>query len=738
MELSGSSKLTMAPNVSTFVPRAGESAWTGPSVFLDATIYAFAVRVDLDCVNEVVATYLARPSHELGLPLDMRAVASIPYAFFVFVRGKRGQPARGGSEERLEGIHDCELFAVVVPVVHCRADGTTRLVTFAPYVYTSACPGWCADREIYGVPQQQGRVTVLPDYGHPEQLTLLARAIKKFAPDAVAEDTTLLRLTRRASATNAATAQVPAGGVAQWCATALNLEGVRAFGDRIGRAPRSPWMGMTPDDAAFLARTPAAFKERRPPAPREAALEGLLVGPLSVVFLKQFRDIVVADRACYQAIVEATVQCRDDVAIESLGSYDLHVCDIDSAPIRRELGIAACHVPVELAFKLDVPRWSLENPRILSNPAWNPAVELSVAETPSRLPPYVERGGESVWRQPSRLIGARIYGFGVKVSQARQQETLDAYINRQSVAAVGVGSDPRRPPEPFSLRCAGLDVVLLLFVDYKQITSGSDDDEPLGSVSYREFLMMQLAIRGNDETPTLDWFIPAIYLDSDAPRLGGREIYGYPKQLGDVEIELYDQASTAGAPPRRLALRTLVMSHSSRSHAEHQLVVNIGGPEQPPRVELEYTDSSQMFRDLFELCGQADARQRIVDVLEVPSPFRGLPLTRDMQLQNALALSNIGNVFLKEFRDCVEPREACYKAICRTDTVPGVFQSGGRLDESRYEIEVQPHASEPLFSLLGGGEDRAPLKVPAEFVYMLDLDFTLSRGRVMANALAAP
>lgn len=728
----------MAPNVSTFVPRAGESAWTGPSVFLDATVYAFAVRVDLDSVNEVVATYLARPSHELGLPLDMRAVASIPYAFFVFVQSERGQPAREGADGALEGIHDCKLFAVVVPVVHCGADGATRLVTFAPYVYTSACPGWCADREIYGLPQQQGRVDGFPEHGDPQRLDVVARAIERFAPEAVARDTTLLTLTRRADAMRVAGVQVPAGGATKWCTTALDLKGVQAFGDRIGRAPRSPWMGLTPDDAAFLARTPAAFKERRPPAPREATLEALLADPLPVVFLKQFRDIVVADRACYQAIVEATVRCSDEITIESLGSYDLHLCDIDSAPIGRELGIAAHPVPVELAFKLNVPRWWLADARILSNPAWNPAVELSVADEPSRLPPYVDRGGESVWRQPSRLIGARIYGFGVKVDQARQQETLDAYINRQSVAAVRVGSDARRPPEPFTLRCAGLDVVLLLFVDYQQIKSGSDDDEPLGSVSYREFLMMQLAMRGNDETPALDWFIPAIYLDSDAPRLGGREIYGYPKQLGDVEIALYDQATTTSAPPRRLTLSTLAMGDDSRHHAGHQILVKIGGPEQPPRMELQYTEPSQMFRDLFELCGHADARQRIVNVLEVPSPFRGVPFTRDMQLQNALSLSNIGNVFLKEFRDCVDPHEACYKAICRTDTVPGVFQSGGRLDESRYEIEVPPHASEPLFSLLGGGDARAPLRVQPAFVYMLDLDFTLSRGRVMANALAAP
>ena len=44
---------------------------------------------------------------------------------------------------------------------------------------------------------------------------------------------------------------------------------------------------------------------------------------------------------------------------------------------------------------------------------------------------------------------------------------------------------------------------------------------------------MQLAFYDDLEFPEINWFIPFIYLDKDSPRLGGREIYGYPKQLGE-------------------------------------------------------------------------------------------------------------------------------------------------------------------------------------------------------------
>ena len=90
--------------------------------------------------------------------------------------------------------------------------------------------------------------------------------------------------------------------------------------------------------------------------------------------------------------------------------------------------------------------------------------------------------------------------------------------------------------QPFCLRpCAGIEMVMLLFVEYQRITSGTDDDRRLGGSRYREFLAMQLAISDDQEFPELDWFIPYIYLDTDSPRLGGREIFGYPKQLGTID-----------------------------------------------------------------------------------------------------------------------------------------------------------------------------------------------------------
>ena len=143
---------------------------------------------------------------------------------------------------------------------------------------------------------------------------------------------------------------------------------------------------------------------------------------------------------------------------------------------------------------------------------------------PRGFPAYVDRGGEAVWRHPSRLWRARIYGFGVPVSEERQRECLDRCINR-----VANDSNTRYGPGPsenkFELRVVpGLGTVMLMFVDYERITSGNDDDALLGGTRYREFLVMQLAPSSTQDPPELNWFIPFIYLDTDSPRLAGREI----------------------------------------------------------------------------------------------------------------------------------------------------------------------------------------------------------------------
>jgi hypothetical protein len=451
-----------------------------------------------------------------------------------------------------------------------------------------------------------------------------------------------------------------------------------------------------------------------------------------MVFLKQFRDVVHGDRACYQAIVEASLTVHGGESLAYLNEYELDLTDADSIPIRRELGIPTEEIiNVTMAFRLEVGDITMGAAKVVSNPNWNPAGEISTEHEASRLPRYVDRGGEAVWRQPSLLLGSRIYGFGVEVSEEQQAAVLKKFIN-------DVAQKSRRPYGPHQRRfelepCTGLNMAMLMFVEYQRIISGTDDDSRLGGVSYREFLMMQLAMTTDPELPELNWFIPFLYLDNDSARVSGREIYGYPKQLARIpEFVTYGDRVAPG-PAKQLSCKAAAMVRKGAPRATHHTVVRIDRPDlAPPAITRRYNDSQEMF---FDVLAQADAGRGGETVRTVSSTIgSAMSQPGGAPALNAAVFANIGNVFLKEFRDCADPTKACYQAVCKTDTVPGRFHGGGRLDPSGYEINIRAFPSEPLLEYLGvpaaAGDE---VKIKPRFAYFADLDVELTNGRVIAN-----
>jgi hypothetical protein len=711
-----------------YIPRASEVAWTGPSAFRDVTFYGVAVKADATRVHEALQRYIGRPSQNLGCRIDVCAITD--HVLFLFIDSARHQPS-GGFQGGSEGSHKEQLFAVVVFGYRTRPNPGP--VLFAPYIYASMTPGWRVEREIYGYPQQLGLVSIAEAKPgkFPVSLRLEASAIARFKPDARTEPREILLIKRRPGK--------EVGGltkeeIAKAIASALNATDVAGPGPGASVVAMPPRVGFTAGDASFFRRRGLEFPRQPAPVPGPVDLrKALLSGSFRMLFLKQFRDVVSADRACYQAIVEAPIEIRNYKEGVVAEDCQLTLHDLDSAPICRELGIPSGVSRVPLAFRVDLGGMGVGDPtvpaRVISNPYWNPAEEPAVPGGPSRLPKYVDRGGEAVWRQPSLLSGARMFGFGVPVDVRLQQDHLNRYVNdvaEHSNATYGLPVDDTDPfrRKPFRLSSC-TSIVMLLFVDYQLAISATDDDRKLGGTKYQEFLAMQLALSDDDEFPELDWFIPFVYLDTDSPRLCGREIYGYPKQLGTISsFEHYKGRGGPLEPVKRLDLRGTVIRRRSNSEAlQSQSIVRVDGPPRSPAIQQRYLSADEMVLDLLRF-GDTGTGARDGD------GSGGL----NTRILNALLFNNIGNVFLKQFRDCTRPETACYKAVCKTDTVPGRFHGGGRLDPRGYGITIQDHASEPLIEYLEGPRATGgPVTVQPTFAYWLDLDFELTTGRVIAN-----
>jgi hypothetical protein len=720
----------MLPGQPEFIARGGEVAWRGPCGFTNATLYGFVIKADPNLVHEMLTRYIREPSQDLGELIDVTGT-TLDRVLFVFLDSDRHQmptlPGRGS-----EGRFRERLFAIVV--LGYRRWPDPGLVTFVPYIFTSETPGWKGDREIYGFPLQHGLVSIQED-GEllPCAFSVNARVIDRFAESAIAKDTTFLCISRKGNASQ----QSALGSQARMARmlSALKARRMEPLGPPAAAIVPHPRLGVTTADAAFFERfrrSPGHREPDRRPMPPLTFEHALRSGLLPMLFLKQFRDILFADRACYQAIVEAPFEISGKIAAIGGQEYVLELKDCDSVPLRRELGIPSGDVRVDFGFRIDVERLSMGDAKVISNPEWSPAVEIATPDEPSRLPRYIERGGEAVWRQPSLLYGARIYGFGVMVPSEQQEATLKRYINDVSAA-----SHSTYGSRTFCLRpCEGIDVVMLMFVEYDRITSGNELDRRLGGTSYLEFVVMQLAISDDPEFPELDWFIPYICLDTDAPRLGGREIFGYPKQLGTIEpIKRYDGLETV----EELVLRTTVIRNFSRKSADLGVpVVRVQGPPTPPAT-TRYTNALEMFLDLAR-AGGAPLTGRLFPLVQRggTTPDGGI-LARGpgVEIMSALLNARVGDVFLKEFRDCLNPELACYQAVCKTDTLPAKFHGGALVDPSGYRITIGNLASEPVLGhVLGEGGAVDKIYTPV-FAYELDLDLELTAGRVIANPLAA-
>jgi Acetoacetate decarboxylase (ADC) len=740
-----------------YVPRAAEAVWTGPSGFGNVTLHGFVVDADSALLDDTLKRYIDRPSQELGLRVEVDSLFS--RVLMLFVESERFQIPMPTPTGRLgsQGAHREKLFAIVM--FGARTRPSPGLVAYAPYVYASLPPGWRMEREIFGYPQQLADIVISPEEGDGllDRLDLKAYAIRRFSPDAISKkDSLILSIEKKQDGQTA----VSADQLAQNLVAALIDEpppstrqrGRHRFQHRHFLATSSkPKFGVTDADISFLGRCAREPPEReamesgsgtilsdwRSLGPADDLNTSLLAGAFRMLFLKQFRDIVFADRACYQAIVEAPITASGYKWGIMSGGYRLTLEDLDSAPINRELGVRIGPSEIPLAFRVELDLMEIGDRRtpgtVISNPYWNPATETATPDEHPRLPRYVERGGDAVWRQPSLLHGARIYGFGISVSPEHQRAILNEFVNKIVERCDHTYGDGKFRLVP----CTGVGMVMLMFVEYDEVISATDDDSRLGCVSYRECLAMQLALCDDPDFPELDWLIPFIYLDQDSPRLGGREIYGYPKQLGAIpKFKRFNVRGVDIEPAERLELRSTVIRNANEMTArESEPIITIYG-ERPPATIRQYHQASDMIVDLLaasmpsSLTGPVTGR---LFPLEVAGSV-ATTLSGGVDIVQALLTGAVGHVFLKQFRDCAQPKTACYQAVCKTDTVPGRFRGGARIDPSDYRITIGDLASEQWLTYLDRTAGAGAKELTPDFAYWMDLDIELTTGRVIANA----
>jgi hypothetical protein len=341
------------------------------------------------------------------------------------------------------------------------------------------------------------------------------------------------------------------------------------------------------------------------------------------------------------------------------------------------------------------------------------------------LPEYVERGGEVVYAHPHAVQGMRMYCFSMLADPSR----LDALVERTLNA-------PSGDAERFG---AAGGAVLLSFADIDVVTPAEPPDAWLGYVREKE---MAVWVPLYDHRRTaFSWTFPYVFIDSPITLAGGREVYGYPKQLAR-----FDLPNTALAP-RKITVDSLSLEqHDPSEVAEWHRLVTVERPDNAPDVPLEPTwdDPVDLVRgfgahfagDLADMVYGGNASSLARQFARNPA-LEGRQLSRHFnEAETSLAFGlqladmKLPIVLLKQFRDAEHPWKSCYTAINRVPHVVTRFIRGGFLPGD-YLINPSHLAGEAIHRDLGLPNG---LLTP-HVAFWLEFDFVVERADILWDTL---
>jgi hypothetical protein len=335
---------------------------------------------------------------------------------------------------------------------------------------------------------------------------------------------------------------------------------------------------------------------------------------------------------------------------------------------------------------------------------------------PQVLPDYVELGGRQVWRPPYTARRAQVIGFALKADRGALDALLDDAFFEPSGGAV-------------DYRCAH-DHIMVTFATIDELASAEEPDSDCGFTSEKEVSVWCLAADAA-AGDRLVWYLPYVFTDSGQTVATGREVYGYPKQLGRFEPDYPSRLINGGETTVR-ALAIHPLRHDVCAQWSTMVSAACAAvPEAAEGVALAAADGADMVEEFatafpgeprteerLRVVGPAPAPTAVMAPADAPPPPRAAPtrpwigLLLDTLLGRGLTgdpaelifrmIDEPNLVFLKQFRDVQCPTKACYQAIVEAPLeIHPDGASYGRLDPALYTIRLANLASHPIASNLG-------------------------------------
>jgi hypothetical protein len=308
--------------------------------------------------------------------------------------------------------------------------------------------------------------------------------------------------------------------------------------------------------------------------------------------------------------------------------------------------------------------------------------------------PYTERDTDLNFQPPYRITGVEALASVRRIDTAAAQDWVDETLNWRPQ---GMASSPE---------FTALPLAFVIFMKMGAMRSLRPPHDDWGSVSESELAVTLPLLawdnRGLPSLPELMFYPVVLCLDSGPALISGREVFGFPKIMGRVEIGADGgeaRCEVAVAPGHPVTL-------------PDELLLALRRLEDGPAVEGPRSFGgglAAMVRD--ELIGGMD--ESWVSHLLRQNPARQVLNLGLEWLVDAMARLDVTQqfVFLKQFRDVADPRLACHRSVA---SCPLTFSRLARLERERgdWELEVPAWRSSGLLRRLGleSGKIAAPLR----------------------------
>ena len=299
---------------------------------------------------------------------------------------------------------------------------------------------------------------------------------------------------------------------------------------------------------------------------------------------------------------------------------------------------------------------------------------------------WVEHGGASL-AAPGVFTDATMHMFGFEADKSAMQATVDKLLN---------------PAATDNIRYeVAVPIGMISFMDIAQCTSGTDI---VGWLPGREVAMWIPLIEKHSD-PLKDRFVfwaPYICISYTIGMLTGREIWGWPKVLGDIQVPSDSPGSTDFS-----CATTYFPTLSPTTKGVTGTLLKVRPTSQSSKEAPIWTSAKDAIAGLIGtfLGGLAE---HIAQALHI-SP-------------------QVPSVALKQFREPADEKVACYQAIVNSPIAPTQFEAGGPLFDT-FELDITTCESHQIVQdFFGRAPDPGKTTIPIKYAAWIGMDFEALAG----------